>query len=158
MKKQKVSLKVEVDVSGQIGDTKDTVFALSNGENYSIVITGKVKRKCLIDYREKLESAKDFTLHFYLAGLSILFKSFDKNISVICLDREIIGHEYKIISYLKNRFCFDKNISSAIIRVTEIGKTSPAHFKAHDVFTKKQKADKKVKSEELIVEIEKALK
>lgn len=89
-------LKVEVDVSGQIGDTKNTVFAFANGESYSILISGITKRNCLKDYREKQRNTKDFTLHFYLAGLSLLFESSSKNISAIYLDREMVGHERKV--------------------------------------------------------------
>ncbi len=49
-----MGMKVEVDQSGKIGDTKiPTVLAFSNGKKLSILIPAKVKRECILRLREK---------------------------------------------------------------------------------------------------------
>lgn len=136
---------VEVDVSGQLGDTKDTVFAFSNGEKFSIIISGKVKRIILDLYRESKSRSKDFPLHFYIAGLKILFRSCGKNISSVILDREVVGHEAKV------KYIFETKFDS--VEISSIGRKSPAHNLAHSVFQGKQPPNKRVKTEEIIVEM-----
>jgi hypothetical protein len=49
-------MKVEVDQSGKIGDTKvPTVLAFSNGKKFTVLISAKVKRECILHVRKKMK-------------------------------------------------------------------------------------------------------
>jgi len=59
-------MRVEVDQSGKIGDTRvPTVLAFSDGNTYAIVIPAKVKRKCVHRLRRRGEAGT--TLWLFLA-------------------------------------------------------------------------------------------
>ena len=141
--RKKVSHSVEVDVSGQLSDTKNTVFAFSNGESYAIVVSGKAKRVVLRAHRASMNRPKDFSLQFYLAGLKILFFSSKKNLTSVVLDREIVGHETKIKAALSSYF--------DSLEIRTIGRKSAAHHLAYGIYTGKKKPNKIVKEKEIIL-------
>ncbi|MBI3559192.1 hypothetical protein HY085_02245 [Candidatus Gottesmanbacteria bacterium] len=150
--KEKLNRKVEVDVSGQIGDTKLTIFALSNGVKFALKISGKEKRKILQIYRLSKNRPKDFLLHFYITGLKILFSSSGEKFTHIILDREIAGHEQRIMVNLSP--C----LGGAVLTVKEIGHQSNAHNLAYEVFIGKKIANKNVTAKEFISEMGLAIK
>jgi len=143
-KRESLSRKVEVDVSGQIGDTKLTVFAFSNGVKFALKISGKEKRKILQAYRLSKNRPKDFPLHFYITGLKILFSSSGEKFTHIVLDREIAGHEQRVIVSLSP--C----LGEAVLTVKEIGHQSNAHNLAYEVFIGKKIANKNATAKEFI--------
>lgn len=149
-KPQAKKLSVEVDVSGQLSDTKDTVFAFSNGDDYSILVPGKTKRVVLNIYRSSKNRAKDFPLHFYLAGIRILIKSSGKKFTRITLDRELVGHERRILNILRRESAIGPNADETLVEIREIGRESRAHLKAKSVYKKKTKAGRIVGLSELL--------
>ncbi len=68
-------MRVEVDQSGKIGDTKvPTVLAFSNEESYAILIPAKVKRECVQRLREQGRTGKTFYMRLFAIGLFFLLK------------------------------------------------------------------------------------
>lgn len=149
-KREVRKLSVEVDVSGQLSDTKDTVFAFSNGDNYSILVPGRTKRVVLKIYRSSKNRAKDFPLHFYLAGIRILIKSSGKKFTRITLDRELVGHEKRILNFLRREVAIGSESDGTLFEIRQIGRESRAHLKAKGVYNKKNKAERVVKLSELL--------
>ncbi|MBI3558813.1 hypothetical protein HY085_00285 [Candidatus Gottesmanbacteria bacterium] len=96
VKKESLSRKVEVDVSGQLGLDGDTVFAFSNGENYSILIESVVKRKVKKFYLLSKKSPGRFYFNFYIGGLVILLSRLEKHRGPIYLDWELSGRESEV--------------------------------------------------------------
>ena len=144
-KKENLSGKAEVDVSGLLADTKDTVFAFANGESFAILVTGKTKRTILQAYRESKNRPKDFPLHFYIAGIKILFGISGKKFTSVVLDREVSGHEHKIEMALGSKFV------SLVIK--SVGRSSPAHYLAYGVHSGRKKADKIISEDKFILEM-----
>lgn len=147
IKKENFSRKVEVDVSGQLGDTKDTVFAFSNGVKGSILILAKTKRLALQYFRltrtDKIHES--FYFQFYIAGLVILFKPFVTKVTDLILDTELFGQEDKIRQALSDKL---ENLNQERIGFKQIGRKSKAHLLAKSVFNG-AKPDKVVGVEEL---------
>ena len=68
-------MKVEIDQSGKIGDTKvPTVLAFSNGKRSAILIPATVKRECLLSLREQGIAGKTIYMKLFAVGLYLLLK------------------------------------------------------------------------------------
>lgn len=147
IKKENLSRKVEVDVSGQLGDTKDTVFAFSNGVTGSILILAKTKRLALQYFRlvRTDKTHESFYFLFYIIGLVVLLKPFAVKISDLTLDTELSGQENKIRQALSEKL---DNLNQEKIGFKQIGRKSNAHLLAKSVFNG-AKPDKVVGLEEL---------
>lgn len=147
LKKENLSRKVEVDVSGLLADTKDTVFAFANGESFAILVPAKTKRLALEYFRLQFGLSKPFYLRFYISCLVILLKPFLSKFNTIILDTELYGLDNRVRDFLGNRF--GSAFARENIFFKQIGRKSPAHLKAKGVFTKKVKPDKIVRFEDI---------
>lgn len=129
-------MRVEVDQSGKIGDTKvPTVLAFSDGESYAILIPATVKRKCLQELRRRGKAGTSLYLHLFTAGLYLLLKDHIQNLNLIVMDIEYPGHEVKIEEQLLNQLRREKAAVTGVkFDFLHIGKKSRAHEKALAVF------------------------
>lgn len=146
IKKENLNRKVEVDVSGAVAQTAvASVFAYSNGKNYSILISSKIKRLALEHFRLFSEKKfhKTFYFKLYISGLIILFSSLSGNYDIV-LDTELYGQDENIKGELKKILENKVNLS-----FKQIGRKSPAHFLAKGVFLKKIQPNKIVTFVEL---------
>lgn len=146
-KNENLSRKVEVDVSGLLADTKDTVFAFANGDDFAILIPAKTKRLALKYFRLQYGVSKPFYIRFYIAGLVVLLRPFLSKFDLLVLDTEFYGLDTRVRDYLGNRF--GKLFPREKIIFKQIGKKSPAHFRAKGVFVKMAKPDKIIEFQEL---------
>jgi len=92
-------MRVEVDQSGKIGDTKiPTVLALSNGKRYSILIPTSVKRDCVQWLRSKRNGKLETRIYIKLfsVGLFLLLRKHIKALEQVVIDIEYPGHEAQI--------------------------------------------------------------
>jgi hypothetical protein len=147
-------MQVEVDQSGKIGDTKvDTVLAFSNKTDYAILIPAIVKRECLKRLREHGETGKVFYLKLFAIGLYLLLKEYVLSLSTILIDLEYPGREADIKLYLTNLFNRSGiKFNPSSVRFGQVGKKSHAHLKAFRVFTKREKANKRINVKEILKE------
>ncbi len=129
-------MKVEVDQSGKIGDTKvPTVLAFSNGKKLSILIPATVKRECILRLREKQKLETRLYIQLFAVGLYLLLKKDIKNLEQIVIDFEYPGHESKIKEHLINLFQrAGIKISRAKIHFGFVRKKSNAHKLAIETF------------------------
>lgn len=139
-------MKVEVDLSGRIENTKTkTVIAYSNGERRVLIISAVEKRKLIRLFRELKISPKFFYLEIFCALVFLLFKKYFFEISAIVFDQEYIGLENEVKLRLikmakKHGVKFDKEK----ISFKRVGKKSPAHILAIDIFRKNKEIDEEL--------------
>lgn len=138
----------EIDQSGKVEDTnKLTVVAYANGKIKSVKIGSSEKQKLLAAMRI-LDYPKHNYVYKIFAAL-IYFLLADESVDFVVIDREYTGHEESItgvLTQLLNKNC--KNIPT--IRFGNVGKSSPAHKAALDVFRGKKEADFVVSAKEVL--------
>lgn len=143
-------MKIEIDQSGKIGDTRiATVLAFSDGSSYSIRIKATTKRKLVKELR-MFKDSRRFYYQLFAVLVFILIKNFIAQIQLIYIDQEYPGREDEIKAYLihlitGNGMVFDPQL----IHFTRIGKQSAAHVKALESFQKK-KAEREIGYDEII--------
>jgi hypothetical protein len=88
---------VEVDQSGKVEDTKeDTVLALANGKQFSVLIPAPVKRACIQALRLQGRPASTFYLQLYTIALYFLLREHIEELSRVMIDNEYMGQEVRI--------------------------------------------------------------
>jgi len=147
-------MKVEIDQSGKIGDTKvPTVLAFSNGKRSAILIPATVKRECLLSLREQGIAGKTIYMKLFAVGLYLLLKDHIHRFSQIIVDLEYPGRNAEIKLYLMNLlnragFSYDPTT----IHFGQVGKKSRAHLAAFEVFVGEKKPDRQITTEEMLAE------
>lgn len=138
---------IEIDQSGKIEDTsKDTVLALSNGTQFSILISRKIKRDLQTIFR-KNKQPRNFVLFTFSAGLSILIHH-AKPKHKLLIDKEYLGKEFIIKKHILETYKSEK--IKPIINFGLIGKGSNSHKLASLVVKKKSKPNLIVSKLELL--------
>ncbi|MDL1912344.1 hypothetical protein FBQ81_16900 [Chloroflexi bacterium CFX6] len=147
-------MKVEVDQSGKIGDTKvPTVLAFSNGRKYAVLIPATVKRKIIEKLRHQGRSGRFLYSKLFAVGLYLLLKDHIRQLKEIVIDVEYPGWNAEIKLYLLNMLRRrDIEFDPSRIHFHTIGKKSNAHTKAIAVYKKVEKADKTITMEEIVSE------
>ena len=147
-------MKVEIDQSGKIGDTKvPTVLAFSNGKRSAILIPATVKREYLLSLREQGIAGKTIYMKLFAVGLYLLLKDHIHRFSQIIVDLEYPGRNAEIKLYLMNLlnragFSYDPTT----IHFGQVGKKSRAHLAAFEVFVGEKKPDRQITTEEMLAE------
>lgn len=147
-------MRVEIDQSGKIGDTKvPTVLAFSNGKKYAVLIPATTKRKCLDKLRRQGRSGRFLYSKLFAIGLYLLLKDHIRRLKELMIDVEYPGWNAEIKLYLLNMLRrrgieFDPNK----IHFRHIGKKSRAHAKAIAVYKRIEKADKTINFDEILAE------
>lgn len=130
-------MKYEVDQSGRIEETnRHTIISVANKDySYSIKIDSKIK-KVLQNKFKQIGKPKMFGVYGFTVGLIILLRKSKIKNSVVTIDIEYDGYSGVISRELiKNT---NQNLE---FRFGNIGKKSPAHKSAYNVFKKLNKAD-----------------
>jgi hypothetical protein len=150
-------MRVEVDQSGKIGDTKiPTALAFSDGIAYSILIPATVKRACIQNLRggKKLETR--LYVQLFSVCLYLLIKRWIHRLDEIVIDQEYPGHEGKIKEHAINLLRRAGLIEHPpAIHFALIGKRSKAHQLAFSTFKSRTAADKIIRAEEILREFKK---
>ncbi|MBI3559011.1 hypothetical protein HY085_01315 [Candidatus Gottesmanbacteria bacterium] len=145
------SVTLEIDQSGKVEYTSEhTVLADSSG--HSILLKAVDKRNLQKIFR-LAGKPNAFVYQTFTALLVLLMESHKEQLKecIFVIDGEYPGWEEKIrsgiilISLKKNL-----NLSPEQIRLGLIGKKTPAHGNAYNVFKKKRKADKIIKLQEVL--------
>ena len=138
----------EIDQSGKIEDTnKLTVVAYANGKIKSVKI-GSTEKQKLLKVVRTLDYPKQTYVYKIFAAL-IYFLLADEDIDYVIIDREYLGHEITIKGFLM--YLLNKNGRNVpFIAFGHIGKSSPAHKAAIDIFRGKKEADLVVNAKEIL--------
>jgi hypothetical protein len=155
-----MEMKVDIDQSGKIGDTKvPTVLAFSNGKHAAILIPATVKRECVQLLRGKRKMETRLYIQMFSVGLFLLLKDHLRFLTQVTIDAEYPGHELMIKEHLINLFRrAGINFAPERIQFGNVGKKSNAHIVALATFKGEQFPDKIVNANEIIKEFRKRRK
>lgn len=147
--KKKKKVKFQVDQSGKIEQTNiNTVIALSNTKNFSIILKKKDKR-ILEKTFKKMGKAKSYPYIVFAALVAVLLKSASIRSKVI-IDKEYTGHENTIRERILH-FLRVLGVQNDIpVEFGHVGKQSKAHDLAAKVGSKKIKPDRVVSLDEIL--------
>ncbi len=142
-------MRVEIDQSGKIEDTsKNTVLAFSNKIWSAIVIPAKVKRQIQEIFRRRGQP-RIFVFRTFAAGVVLLIKNYQKQITDVQIDTEYSGHEV-VIKDIIMQMLREQNISEPNIYFGRIGKKSMAHHRAYAVALGKLEPEREVGLDDLL--------
>jgi len=140
-------VKFEIDQSGKIEQTnKDTVLCISNKIWDAVLIKARTKRQLQEIFRRNGQK-RNYVLFTFCAAVSLLLKRV-KEARFVRIDREYFGKEGVMKKIIKEMLGNEREIT-----FVSVGRQSHAHFLAKEVFTKRKKAGKILKLEELLREI-----
>jgi len=152
-------MRVEVDQSGKIGDTKlDTALAFSNDQQYSIFIPATVKRACIQSLRgsEKKRLETRYYIQLFSICLFLLLKNKISKLDQVVIDQEYPGHEAKIKEHLLNLLHRSGiYVDPTKIHFASVGKKSRAHRVALQTFKKMVPPDKIIYENDILMEFKK---
>lgn len=146
---------VEVDQSGKVERIQaDTVLAFSNSQRYAIRIPASVKRTALHVLRQRRKpsaSKKTIYLRLFAAGLYLLLRDHLDVLDHISIDTEYFGREadirWMLLSWVRR---IDPQYPSERILFRQVGKKSPAHRLAWEVYRGIHQADHVVTEAEFL--------
>lgn len=139
-------MRYEIDQSGKVEETsQNTVIALSNSKNFSVMITAREKRK-LQEYFRRNGTPKLFVYITFTTLLIEVIKHAGFKVSVnILIDTEYPGHE-KPITKMLHRFI---DTDTVCLSWGFVGRGSKSHDLAIKVFKGKLKANENLKAEKV---------
>ncbi len=138
-------MKYQIDQSGKIENTeKPTVIAVCNHITLTILIPAKVKRQ-FQDICRHRGLTRLYVYVLFAIGVSLLLTEL-KTRSKITIDTEYPGKE-KLLNDLIEIFVGKQKINLDFAR---IGNRPIVHYLAHDVYSKKKKADKTISLAEIV--------
>lgn len=142
-------MRVEIDQSGKIEDTsKDTILAFSNKIWSAIVIPAKVKRQIQEIFRRQ-GKPKIFVFRTFAAGIILLIKNYQKQITDVQIDTEYPGNE-AVIKDIVVQMLREQGIPEPNIYFGRIGKKSMAHHRGYAVAIGKLEPERKVELDDLV--------
>lgn len=143
----------QIDQSGKIEDTgRNTVLALSNDLEYTIVIPGKVKRQLQELYR-KDGLTRVYIYQVFSVGIYFLISRLKLPTHII-IDREYKGKE-KLINELVHIFLECNQKPNHYLTFDQIGRNPKVHYLANNVLNQKRKADRIIRIEEILLTLKK---
>lgn len=148
---------IEVDQSGKIEKTNvDTVLAFSDGKSAAVLIPAEVKRVCLQALRRGGKRKTTIVIRIFAAGLFFLLKDVLEEVTLVTIDQEYPGWEGDIkgmllrLIWASGKRAETRAFEKERIAFRQVGKKSPAHFKAYGVYKGFQKADRILTAEEIL--------
>ncbi len=140
-------MKVEIDQSGKIEQTnKNTIIALSNDKNDSIIINAKTKRQLQEVFRRHGQ-IRNYIIFTFSACLTILIERNSKY-GKIYIDKEYYGRENLIEILIKSMFSGRNRTPD--LEFCLIGKSANAHGVAYHVAVGEKMPNKIISFEEII--------
>lgn len=131
---------LQIDQSGKIEQTnKNTVVALSNSVQTSIILKAKDKRN-LQDIYRAARKPRMFSIQVFAALTYLLLEKAKIRSGMVYIDKEYPGHEAVIKSYIIQLIRKRRKIklASEDIRFMLVGKTSNAHLLGHKHFKQRK--------------------
>ena len=145
---------VDVDMSGRVEETnRPTALALATGMVFCIAISAADKRSIIEIIRRKKPhwSRKQIHVRFFATLLFLLLRDHIARLDVVMVDPEYPGYEQDIREWVM-RLCRQHKIRvyKEQIAFERVGKKSPAHQQAIQVFRGELKAHRTVRIGEVL--------
>lgn len=142
---------IEIDQSGRIEMSGDTVVAAANGFVVTVRITAEVKGIVRATLKRRGVKTRLIMIRMFVGAIVLAVEDNLSEIDTLTIDEEYLGYEAEIKSLLLDRIhalgCEFDPSSIAIVRV---GKRSPAHHAAIRVTRGRAKASKTPTAGELL--------
>ena len=133
---------VEVDQSGRIEMSGDTVVAASNSFTATIKITAKVKLQVRRTLEARGVKPNLVMIRMFVGAIALLTRNYLAEITDLAIDEEYTGYEAVIKSLLLDRMHrLGGALTARNIRIVQVGRQSPAHRAAIRVTRRQAKAD-----------------
>lgn len=143
-------MQIEIDTSSRLDQSGDTVFGFSDHIQKAIILKQITRDQCLRKLRGRRLSKE---LRIFAACIYLLIQDHLDEITGIKIDQEYPEHEGEIKRYLANiieTYRPDVQLKEQSIKVVPVGKKSRAHNVAWTTFRKRRKADRILKTEEIL--------
>ena len=149
-------MQAEVDQSGRIDQTnRPTVLAISDGISLSILISARDKQAVLVALRriKPKWSTAAIHIHVFSALLHLLLCDVLSRMDLVIIDPEFPGHEALIKDRLLT-LCRGKGVTVHNDQITfhRIGRKSPAHSLAWQVYTGLSDPDRVISLQDVMAE------
>ncbi|MDP3184249.1 MAG: hypothetical protein Q8M58_03140 [Anaerolineales bacterium] len=134
---------VEVDQSGRMEMSGDTIVAVSDGFTVTVRVTARVKQGVQKALRERGVKPRLIMTRMFAGAIWLAIRDHLAEIDLLRIDEEYIGYEAVIKSLLCDKIraagfaCFGDDI-----QIVRVGKRSPAHKAAIGVTRRQRSADK----------------
>ncbi|MBI3559973.1 hypothetical protein HY087_02510 [Candidatus Gottesmanbacteria bacterium] len=144
-------MRIYIDQSGKVEQTsKDTVVALSNESERSILIKASEKRLVEEVFR-KAGKPEVFVYRTFTVLMYLLVRDELEHISELLIDREYVGKESTIKHYLLEVVRrTGKVLEKDCIGFTQVGKQSTCHKVAIETLRGRRKPDKVVTARDVL--------
>jgi hypothetical protein len=147
---------IEVDQSGKIEWTqKPTALAFANGIRFSILISAKDKRRLFNELKRRRPGRSGTKLHILVFAtlLFLLLKNRVHQLQNVVVDVEYQGHNAAIKEHFLNLCRRHKlHVAPHMLSFHQVGKKSPAHDLAIQVFRGEVEPDLKITAEDVLAE------
>jgi hypothetical protein len=143
-------MQIEIDTSSRLDKSGDTIFGFSNHIQEAILLKQTTRDECLEILVGRRLSKE---LRIFSACIYLLIKDHLDEITKIRIDQEYPMHEGEIKRYLANLIEMnypDAQFLKVSIEIVPIGKISRAHEIAWKTFRKQRKADRVIKTKDIL--------
>ncbi len=143
-------MNLQVDQSRKVEQSGPTTLAFSNHEYGTIQVSAKVKRRVLRLLREQGRNRQTTVYLVFSALLALLLRDVIGRADRVVIDDEYTGHrgliKFQVTHYLRK---LGVKVATDVITFGFVGKHSPAHDLAIEVFRRKRTPDRRVTFAEL---------
>lgn len=142
---------IEVDQSGRIEMSGDTVVAAANGFVVTVRITAQVKDIVRESLKRRGVKTRLIMIRMFVGAIVLAVKDNLTEISTLTIDEEYLGYEAEIKSLLLDRIrALDCEFDPHAIAIVRVGRQSPAHHASIRVTRRLTKASKTPTADELL--------
>ena len=142
---------VEVDQSGRMEMSGETIVAVANGFSVTVRITAEVKGVVRETLRRRGVKARMIMIRMFVGAIVLAVQDHLSESNILTIDEEYIGYETEVRSLLLDRLrSMGHELDKDMIVIERIGKKSPAHYAAIRVTRRQAQADKTPTAAELL--------
>jgi hypothetical protein len=142
---------IEIDQSGRMEMSGDTVVAAANGFAITVRITPEVKESVRRSLERRGVKPRLVMIRMFVGAIVLALQDHLRESGALTIDEEYIGYEAETKSLLLDRLrSFGADLDANDITISRIGKKSPAHVAGIRVMRRQVKANKTPTPDELL--------
>lgn len=142
---------IEIDQSGRMEMSGDTVVAAANGFAVTVRITPEVKESVRGSLERRGVKPRLVMIRMFVGAIVLALQDHLRQVGAVTIDEEYIGYEAETKSLLLDRLrSFGANLDANDITIARIGKKSPAHVAGIRVMRRQASANKTPTADEFL--------
>jgi hypothetical protein len=143
--------RIEIDQSGRMEMSGETVVAASDGFTVTVRITAEVKQQVREALRGRGVKPRMVMIRMFVGAIVLTIRKHREQVSTLWIDEEYTGYEAIIKSLVLDRARqFGFGLTKEDVILTRVGKRSPAHRAAIQVTRRQAVADETPSAAELL--------